>query len=61
MSRICGGLEVVDAERAEAAGVGDRGGEGDARQTAAERALDDRAVESQEPGDAGARPSGPDV
>jgi hypothetical protein len=35
-----GGVEVVDAERAEAAGVGDRGGQRHARQSAAERALD---------------------
>ena len=53
-----GGLEVVDAERAQAAGVGDRGGQRHARQPAAERALDDRPFERQEAADAGVRPAG---
>ena len=53
-----GGVEVVDAERAQAAGVSDRGGQRHARQPAAERALDERPIESQEPADAGVRPAG---
>ncbi len=53
-----GGVEVVDAERAEAAGVGDRGGQRHARESAAERALDERPIEIQEPADAGVRPVG---
>ena len=49
---------MVDAERAEAAGVGDSGGQRHARQPAAERALDERPIEIQEPADAGVRPAG---
>jgi hypothetical protein len=50
------GVEVVDAERPEAAGVSDGGGQRHARQPAAERSLDERPIEIQEPADAGVWP-----